>query len=91
MLGIEHIFRLDTKEKKEGGFMSDMDSGDKFWYCLWSTLAICLTVMVLGSLAYCAYITKLRCENGYEEQMEIGRSMPIWKRTAETADTKEIK
>lgn len=55
---------------------------NKFWLCLWTVIALCLTTIILGStLIYHLHIQKM-AELGYEETLLTGSSMSYWQKSA---------
>lgn len=53
---------------------------NQFWVRVWSVI---VTGVVLAIFTFTVYEYKENClyvENGYEQSMEIGRSMPLWKK-----------
>ena len=56
---------------------------NKFWLCLWTVLAVCLTIttIILGATLICSLHIEKMAELGYEETLLPGSSVAYWQKS----------
>ena len=55
---------------------------NKFWLCLWTVIAVCITTIILGAIYITSFYDVKMAELGYERVVLPGSSVAHWQKSA---------